>query len=877
MFGFGRRSDATSAGGTSPSKQAAFLDGKNDNTPGRGSVFSQGVDIAQAPDEWPEQEEWKDDEAAEYNAADMDEGAVEETEIDATKAREQITDFARGKAKEAGGAGHQSKEDIARTLKLCAQALMLDIKQPTIEAMAYAMHKNQTSKKRMAEKANTWQKMKRTSAAANPLQQMQDGQPGVKGLAVTLQRNRTQLQIVHKNVRQTPATLFVPSRWEARTFRAQEVGEEAQSPTNAGAPVEPEVMGSPSAATVASMERETQKKKAEKPAVAPAGGKVKKESCWKKFRTKYKTWMPSKITIWAFIFAFIVCGAGFTGYLFKPGFYAATGYGGCVARGSATTVMVFTGAAFFFMCRGLLTALRNSSFIARNEWAHHLLDHHRQVHMSVSYVVVFFGLMHAAAHLLGSYMVISSLEDVEVGRVGLMFLTAMPTIRTKKFEAFIYTHHIYIVIIGLFVLHGRFGNFSNGIPQAPFFIGPFALWYILENLWRLFKAYALSDATIRYASVAASGNVGFFRISKPKHKTSGYKAGQIVFVNCPEVSALQWHPFSLCSSPGSQDLRLMIGKAGDWTGALLGQIQQVNDKAFLGSEEPLYPRLYIDGPFGAPADFSVSFPCCIFVGAGTGMAPFLGFLNHTLSTGTTKWELESKRHITKVDVTSPEAKRVSLLHPNRIRVRGPTRDFARGEVQMRDEEAGIDSGEATVALQDGVHTDWRPKRQLFVWINRGVDEIFWMLDSLVRMLLLEKRPPCEFQLHITTKREEIPAEQEIFLWALEALQDEAESMRGGRGSVMAPERGSGAFLPIGTADGKGEKTPPPLLSINFGRPNFEEVLKTTRNWEAAYEEEGVGVYICAGQRIVGGVKEAVKGMRANRERGKFFLVTEDFG
>ena len=37
------------------------------------------------------------------------------------------------------------------------------------------------------------------------------------------------------------------------------------------------------------------------------------------------------------------------------------------------------------------------------------------------------------------------------------------------------------------------------------------------------------------------------RFSKPSFK---YKAGQWLFLNVPEVSTLQWHPFTISSAPG---------------------------------------------------------------------------------------------------------------------------------------------------------------------------------------------------------------------------------------------------------------------------------------------------------------------------------------
>lgn len=43
------------------------------------------------------------------------------------------------------------------------------------------------------------------------------------------------------------------------------------------------------------------------------------------------------------------------------------------------------------------------------------------------------------------------------------------------------------------------------------------------------------------------------------------KAGQYIFVNCPKVSALEWHPFTLTSCPELDYISLHIRLCGDWT------------------------------------------------------------------------------------------------------------------------------------------------------------------------------------------------------------------------------------------------------------------------------------------------------------------------
>ena len=51
------------------------------------------------------------------------------------------------------------------------------------------------------------------------------------------------------------------------------------------------------------------------------------------------------------------------------------------------------------------------------------------------------------------------------------------------------------------------------------------------------------------------------------------KAGQYVFVHCPKVSKLEWHPFTLTSCPELDYVSLHIRLVGDWTSAYQHTLQ----------------------------------------------------------------------------------------------------------------------------------------------------------------------------------------------------------------------------------------------------------------------------------------------------------------
>lgn len=106
------------------------------------------------------------------------------------------------------------------------------------------------------------------------------------------------------------------------------------------------------------------------------------------------------------------------------------------------------------------------------------------------------------------------------------------------------------------------------------------------------------------------------QIKKEKKAT---RAGQYIFINCPDVSYWQWHPFTLTSAPEEDFISVNIKMVGDWTkafgGALGCQLKEDKEKAGtagggakegeLVREAPLkqiLPRIMVDGPFGSASE-----------------------------------------------------------------------------------------------------------------------------------------------------------------------------------------------------------------------------------------------------------------------------------
>ncbi|XP_059201755.1 NADPH oxidase 1 [Centropristis striata] len=228
----------------------------------------------------------------------------------------------------------------------------------------------------------------------------------------------------------------------------------------------------------------------------------------------------------------------------------------------------------------------------------------------------------------------------------LIITSSMEVIRRSYFEVFWYTHHLFIIFFAGLVFHGagfivrrqqtttpphnitlckdRSDDWGK-IPECPlpqFSGGPAATWwwvigpmilYVCERLLRF----------IRYMQ-----SVGYRKIVMHPSKVlelqlvkDGFKmeVGQYVFLNCPAISQLEWHPFTMTSAPEEDFFSVHIRSAGDWTDKLIDIMQSLPEGA-------QGPKMGVDGPFGTASEDVFDYEVAMLVGAGIGVTPFASIL-----------------------------------------------------------------------------------------------------------------------------------------------------------------------------------------------------------------------------------------------------------
>lgn len=84
----------------------------------------------------------------------------------------------------------------------------------------------------------------------------------------------------------------------------------------------------------------------------------------------------------------------------------------------------------------------------------------------------------------------------------------------------------------------------------------------------------LCGATVSEQAAIYTGNVLAIHMTKPENFK--YKSGMYLFLQCPQISSFEWHPFSITSAPGDPYLSVHIRTLGDWTNEMKRVFSEVS-------------------------------------------------------------------------------------------------------------------------------------------------------------------------------------------------------------------------------------------------------------------------------------------------------------
>ncbi|PKA66734.1 Ferric reduction oxidase 7, chloroplastic [Apostasia shenzhenica] len=202
----------------------------------------------------------------------------------------------------------------------------------------------------------------------------------------------------------------------------------------------------------------------------------------------------------------------------------------------------------------------------------------------------------------------------------LMWVTSLRPVRRNYFELFFYTHQLYIIFVVFLALH--VGDFIFCYAAGAIFL------FILDRFLRFYQ----SRPTVDVLS-AACRPCGTLELTLSKPQNLQYSALSFIFLQIREISWLQWHPFSVSSSPldGEHHLTVLIKVLGEWTEKLRDLTASVSDQPSKVLQQKIKRiSVSVEGPYGHEVPYHLMYENLILVAGGIGISPFFAILSDVL-------------------------------------------------------------------------------------------------------------------------------------------------------------------------------------------------------------------------------------------------------
>ncbi|KAI3365864.1 hypothetical protein L3Q82_000843 [Scortum barcoo] len=318
------------------------------------------------------------------------------------------------------------------------------------------------------------------------------------------------------------------------------------------------------------------------------------------------------------------------------------------------------------VCRNLLSFLRGSIQCCSRTAARQL-DRNLTFHKLVAYMIAFHTAVHIVAHLFNfeyfmnaqlnrnsslltfvlseigngdnasflnpirtnetsqtivMFTTIAGLTGVVITLALILIITSsMEVIRRSYFEVFWYIHHLFVIFFIGLVFHG-YGRIVRGQTSASLETNK------PDVCADQFEEWGNNGSGCAVPEFAGNPPMVVMHPSKTlelqmKRKGFHMEVGQYVFIQCPSVSRLEWHPFTLTSAPEEDYFSAHIRIVGDWTQALY---EACGGDKTEPQEAWKMPKIAIDGPFGTASEDVFRYEVVMLVGAGIGVTPFASIL-----------------------------------------------------------------------------------------------------------------------------------------------------------------------------------------------------------------------------------------------------------
>ncbi|CAL9031437.1 unnamed protein product [Prunus brigantina] len=369
---------------------------------------------------------------------------------------------------------------------------------------------------------------------------------------------------------------------------------------------------------------------------------------------------------WIVLLWLIICTALFTWKFIQYRHRAAfqvMGYCLSTAKGAAETLKFNMALILLPVCRNTITWLRKNRSINSIIPFNDNINFHKLIAGGIVVGVILHGGAHLACDLprisdsdrlifwqtiaarfgyhQPSYFEILATKEVATGIVMVVLMMIAFSLATKwprrqppslprsvrnvtGYNTFWYSHHLFIAVYALLILHSMFLFLTDNVTEKTtwMYIAIPVLLYTGERVFRAIRS-GFYEVEILKASIYP-GKVLSLQLNKPE----GFKylSGMYIFIQCPQISPFEWHPFSLTSGPEDEYLSVHIRTAGDWSYQIYSLFQEATLSGVKG-----YPKVHIDGPYGAASQDHVKYDIVVLIGLGIGFTPFISILKDVVN------------------------------------------------------------------------------------------------------------------------------------------------------------------------------------------------------------------------------------------------------
>jgi len=178
-------------------------------------------------------------------------------------------------------------------------------------------------------------------------------------------------------------------------------------------------------------------------------------------------------------------------------------------------------------------------------------------------------------------------------------------------------------VIGLAIAHSFLVQKFPKDDMLIYWLFPGILMYICD-LWIRFSRGAVPTELISMQR-DVGGEVVHVQL---RRKNFQFEPGQYVYINFPEVSKFEWHPFSIATSPS--DVRMTPGSSIFSLAMKDMGPRSWSRRVVSMSCASVFQRdvkVRVDGPYGGPSIDIYDYPILVLVAGGIGVTPLFSILS----------------------------------------------------------------------------------------------------------------------------------------------------------------------------------------------------------------------------------------------------------